>query len=148
MALEHKLLLLLHTATTLFMVGLIWTIQVVHYPLFNGVGLERFVAYAAEHNWRISIIVVPVMLAEAAVTALLFLTRPEQITWQSALLGLILLAVAWGTTFFLSVPQHNVLMHGFEDGAYRRLVNTNWLRTLAWSAKGCLALVWLWRVIP
>ena len=32
------LLLLLHAAATLFMTGLIWFVQVVHYPLFARVG--------------------------------------------------------------------------------------------------------------
>ncbi len=148
MALEHKLIFLLHTGATFFLVGLIWTIQVVHYPMFNRVGLEAFVQYAAEHNWRISLIVVPVMLAEAGLTALLFLSRPAQISWQSALIGLVLLGIVWGTTFFLSVPQHNVLAQGFDPTAYRRLVTTNWLRTLAWTARGVLNLWWLWRIIP
>ncbi|MGB0385973.1 MAG: hypothetical protein ACPGWR_14225 [Ardenticatenaceae bacterium] len=39
-----KLLLLIHTATTLSLVGLIWTIQLVHYPLFEQVGLDTYPA--------------------------------------------------------------------------------------------------------
>ena len=32
------LVFLLHLGATLALVGLIWTVQVVHYPLFAGVG--------------------------------------------------------------------------------------------------------------
>ena len=39
--------LLAHAAATLFMVGLIWFVQVVHYPLFARVGPDAFVPYAA-----------------------------------------------------------------------------------------------------
>ena len=46
----NRLLLLLQLATTLPLAGLIWTIQVVHYPLFAGVGPARFAAYHADHS--------------------------------------------------------------------------------------------------
>jgi hypothetical protein len=45
-----KLLLLAHSAATLFLVGLIWFVQVVHYPLLAQVGTGEFVAYAASHG--------------------------------------------------------------------------------------------------
>ena len=35
-----KLILLSNVAATLYMVGLIWCIQIVHYPLFAQVGKE------------------------------------------------------------------------------------------------------------
>ncbi len=41
-----ELLLLGHVGATLFMVGLIWFVQVVHYPLFGHVGGEGFVLLA------------------------------------------------------------------------------------------------------
>ncbi len=34
-------LLFVHAAMTLFMVGVIWFVQIVHYPLFRGVGEAR-----------------------------------------------------------------------------------------------------------
>ena len=40
------LLLLANLAATWTMVGMIWIVQIVHYPLFNRVGLEGFPRYA------------------------------------------------------------------------------------------------------
>ncbi len=43
-----------HMATTWFMVGLMYTIQLVSYPLFSLVGQSTFVRYEAAHVSRIS----------------------------------------------------------------------------------------------
>ncbi len=48
---------LLHLGSTWFMVGLIWLIQIVHYPLFARVGVEQFVPYEREHSRLITYIV-------------------------------------------------------------------------------------------
>jgi len=36
--------------------------------------------------------------------------------------------------------MHERLGHGYADGAHRRLVQTNWIRTIAWTARGVLVL--------
>jgi hypothetical protein len=127
---------LVHAAATWFMTGLIWCIQVVHYPLFARVGAEGYRDYQLAHQGLITLIVGPAMLAEAAATALLLLTRRDAVT----VAGAALLAVIWLSTAFLQVPAHNALAGGFDAEAHARLVNTNWIRTLAWSARGLLAL--------
>ena len=55
-------------------------------------------------------------------------------------LGLVLLI--WGITAFVSVPAHQRLAQGFDLEAHTRLVQTNWIRTLAWTARGALA-IWM-----
>ena len=44
------LLYLLHLASTLFMVGVIWFVQVVHYPLFAKIGTMEFPGYEQTHT--------------------------------------------------------------------------------------------------
>ena len=68
-------LLLGQAAATLFMTGVIWIVQSVHYPLFALVGRDGFSEYAREHRRRITVIVGIVMPVEA-VTAVL--TIPTQ----------------------------------------------------------------------
>jgi hypothetical protein len=36
------------------------------------------------------------------------------------------------------VPRHDELRRGFERRAHRGLVAGNWLRTVAWTARGAL----------
>lgn len=140
-----KLLFLTNLLATFFMTGVIWIVQVVHYPLFARVGELTWRAYHADHNVLITWIVLPAMLLEAITAALLVLYRPDFVSRPEALAGLALVALAWGTTFFLSVPQHNALAAGFDPAAHRLLVSTNWLRTIAWSGRTGLLLWQMWK---
>ncbi len=126
-------LLPVHYAATWALVGLIWTIQMVHYPLFAQVGREHFVAYHRRHTRQITLVVGPLMLAELA-TAVLLVLEGTRDPWLLA--SLPLLALNWISTWFVQIPLHNTLVTGFEAHAHRRLVTTNWWRTAAWSARG------------
>ena len=126
-------LLSVHYAVTWALVGLIWTIQMVHYPLFAQVGPEHFVAYHRRHTREITLVVGPLMLAELA-TAVLLVLEGNRDPWLLA--SLPLLALIWISTGFVQIPLHNTLTTGFDAHAHRRLVTTNWWRTAAWSARG------------
>lgn len=132
-------ILFAHAFATLAMVGLIWFVQVVHYPLFARVGSESYTAYQTAHMRRTSLVVGPLMLTELAAAVLILLSgwAPRPIA------GLILLAIAWLSTFFLQVPRHATLERGFDPRAAASLVSTNWIRTIAWTARGVLALLML-----
>jgi hypothetical protein len=53
-----------------------------------------------------------------------------------------LLAVLWGSTFWIQVPLHARLQSGSNPDTIDWLVQTNWIRTVAWSIRGVLA-VWM-----
>jgi len=132
--------LLVHLTATWALVGLIWVVQCVQYPLYEQVGRAEFRAFHAQHCRRITWVVGPLMLAEAASgLGLLWLAPPHPVLW----LGFGLLLLIWASTAFLQVPLHDQLAKGHDVGVIRRLVRSNWLRTLAWSARGGLV-VWLW----
>lgn len=135
--------LLLHAAATLFMTGLIWFVQIVHYPLFNGVGPERFTSYELRHSNLTTFVVVVPMLLELVTAVALVWQRSEGIALWQLWIGLGLVGVIWLSTAFLQVPQHNVLSQGFNESAYQTLVLSNWLRTLAWTARSILVVYWL-----
>ena len=132
--------LVLHFAATFYMVGLVWFVQWVHYPLFAGVGSQQFPAYERAHVLRTNPVVGPAMLIEAltalALVALPMPNVPQLLPW----LGVGLLVVIWLSTSLLQVPRHRELSAGFETTAHRRLVATNWIRTSAWSLRGLLVL--------
>ena len=133
---------LVQLATTLPLAGLIWTIQLVHYPAFVLVGAPTFGAFHAAHSRRITYLVAPLMLAElAAAVAAVVWRDPTVATWI-AWMGLGLVASAWISTGLLSVPLHDRLGRGLDERTARRLVATNWPRTLAWTARS-VGLVWL-----
>ena len=130
-----------HAAVTVFMAGVIWFVQVVHYPLFGTVPHASFAVYHAGHTRLTSRVVLPPMLLELG-AAVLLLLRPPPGMAVAALAGLTLGVVIWLSTFLLQVPQHGVLAAGYDARAHRRLVRTNWIRTAGWSARAVLAL-WL-----
>ena len=61
--------LILQVLATSFMTGLIWFVQVVHYPLKASVGSATFATYQARHVERTGWVVGPPMLIEAATAA-------------------------------------------------------------------------------
>ena len=135
-----KYILLAHLAATLFMVGVIWFVQVVHYPLFSRVGPEKFSLYSEAHSRLTTYVVGPPMLVEALTALLLVFQRPEGVPLAAALIGLALVVAVWLTTALLQVPRHTTLGSGFDRRAWSGLVLSNWVRTVAWSARGGLVL--------
>lgn len=133
--------LLLNAFATFAMTGLIWFVQVVHYPLFRSVGAPGYAAYQAEHMRLTTLVVGPLMLLEAATALWLVLDRPASLPPLQAWAGLGLLAVAWLATALLSVPRHEALRRGFDPAAHASLVATNWVRTAAWTARSLLLLL-------
>ena len=130
-----KIFFLTHVVSTITMTGIIWFIQLVHYPLLKLVGKNEFASYEISHTKRITCTVAPLMFVELF-TGLCFLwKRPTAVTLEEAWIGAGLLGVIWLSTIFLQVPQHHVLARHFDAGAHEKLVNTNWVRVLAWSLR-------------
>jgi len=132
------ILLLIHFAATAFMTGLIWFVQVVHYPLMASVGRDEFVPYERDHTRLTTFVVAPAMLVEAVTAALLLFWSPvgvaAWILWVNALLVLLL----WISTATVQVPLHGRLSTNFDEATHRRLVRTNLLRTAIWSGRTLL----------
>ena len=53
---------------------------------------------------------------------------------------LVLVGVIWLSTIFVQAPLHGRLGGGFDAGLHRRLVVSNWVRTVAWALRGLLVL--------
>ncbi len=134
------LILLVNAAAVLFMAGFIWTMQLVHYPLFDRVGEGAFPAYETAHNRLFFLVAGPGILVTLATAVLLIFVRPPQASLVAVVLGLVLFAVIVVSTALFQAPQHQALSSGFDRGAYEFLLNTNWIRTVAWSAYGLLDL--------
>ncbi len=128
-------LLLVNAATTFFMVGVIWFVQIVHYPLFSSVGEAAFSEYERHHARRTGWVVAVPMLLELGTAIAMVWVIGGALAWC----GLSLLAVAWVSTGLWQVPAHRRLEGGFDAVIHRRLLQTNWVRTVAWSARGIIA---------
>lgn len=128
------------------MTGVIWVVQLVHYPLFARVGADAFAAYEVEHRARISLVVMVPMLVELATAAWIAARPPPSVPAWSAWAGLVLVAIVWASTFLLQVPLHDRLSVAHDPEAIRALVRGNALRTAAWTARGLLVAWWTARL--
>jgi hypothetical protein len=141
-------LFLAQYAATLFMTGLIWFVQIVHYPLFASVNASStpaaFRSYAARHASRTGLVVFPPMFVEllTALAALLPGLRPAFLSQTAAVTSATLVVLIWVSTGLLQVPLHNRLAANAKtQETIRRLVLSNWLRTALWSARAVLVSV-------
>lgn len=135
-------LLLANLASTLFMTGLIWFVQIVHYPLFAAVGGAAFPAYSRAHQQWTTLVVGPPMLVEALTAGLLVVVRPSFVPAWAAWTGLLLVAAIWLSTASLQVPAHGRLSAGYDGDTGAFLVGTNWIRTVGWTARAALV-IWV-----
>ena len=135
-------LVIVNCVATQFMMGLIWMVQIVHYPLFSHVAEEKFVAYQKRHQTLTTYVVGPPMLIEAFSSVLLAWYPPMGVNIWLIYAGIGLVCLIWISTAAIQVPCHGKLAGGFDQNAHRRLVRSNWIRTIAWTARSVLT-IWI-----
>ncbi len=140
-------ILLIQIVSTLIMTGIIWFVQIVHYPLFLTIPDAQFTKYEYKHTLRTAWVVAPVMLIELG-TSLFPLVYPSFYLLNiDYFLALILLLTIWISTFFLQMPLHQKLVNGYHQNTIVKLVRTNWIRTIAWSGRAILLLLYISHII-
>lgn len=128
----QELIFLINTFSSFFMTGLIWMVQRVHYPSFHFVSEGNFTRFQDHHLKSIDKIVIPVMVAE--------ITTSFALSWFTGFfslngLGFLIVILIWGATGLFSVPAHSKLEKSKNDEAINKLISTNWIRTILWTAK-------------
>ena len=129
------------------MFGVIWIVQVVHYPLMRFVSGLEFARFETAHRMRISWVVGPLMAVEGVCVLAFLFAAPAGLTWWLPWAGAGAEAVAIGTTVLVSAPLHERLNAHFDPATLDRLIATNWIRTVAWTARGGLAIAMLVAVL-
>ena len=126
---------LIHLIVTLLITGVIWCLQIIHYPLFQHVPSDNFSHYIYKHTQRAGFLTAPLMFSETVTGVLLLWWRPWGINLEEVWIGLGLIVVILIITTFLHMPQHEKLTSGFNEGSFRALVRNSWLRTLVWTLR-------------
>ena len=119
-----------------YLIGLIWTIQLVHYPSFHYIDRDQFAHFSRFHQKKITFIVAPAMVVELLLSIVLTLKYGR---WENYLL-LILLILIWLITFFMMVPMHQKLVNKKDTVIISKLIRWNWSRTILWSFRGVILL--------
>ena len=129
-------LLLANLVLCAVLTGLIWTVQLVHYPGLMLVGKAECARYHAAHTARMGALVGPLMVLELLLAAWLAWAGRVALPHGTGWWGLALVGAVWAVTFFISVPFHNRLAAGgYDYVVIDGLVRTNWLRTGAWTLR-------------
>lgn len=140
-------LLLAQAGVSLYLVGLIWFVQVVHYPLHSWVGASEFAAYEIEHRRRTVWVTAAPMLLELGLAWFLVIQPTPLPAWQTWT-GALLASWVWLQTLLIHLPQHARLCRGRDAATLRSLVRLNLIRTACWTVRGFLSLAMLaecWR---
>lgn len=127
-------------AATLYMTGLIWFVQIVHYPLMATISPASFTAYSIAHQRLTTWVVGPAMLIEAVTSALLVPWHPPGVHPTIAIAGFVLIIFIFCRTGFVQVPQHRRLATEYDRDTCRELVISNWWRTIAWTMRSAIVL--------
>lgn len=133
-------LFMIHLVSTSFMVGVIWIVQLVHYPTFLFIDEQKSYDFQKFHMSRISYIVMPAMTTELFSGIYIYIYSNMAIDSNLFLLALTILIINWIITALVFVKMHNKLLINYKIEIISLLVKWNWLRTLLWSVRLILLL--------
>ncbi|CAN5695256.1 hypothetical protein BH11VER1_BH11VER1_15720 [soil metagenome] len=128
-------ILLLHFAATTALVGLIWIVQIVSYPIMLRVSESDFKKYHPFHCDRITFVVGPLILAETGSAIWLW---TQGFAEPLFLWSLIPLVLTWMSTALIQVPLHLKSERHYSLQSIKWLIRTNWIRTLTWTCRALL----------
>ncbi len=131
------------------MTGLIWTVQLVHYPTFAWIPADKFPAYPKFHAFRIFWITAIPMTLELAGAIWLFFVDTSELGLVNEWLKVNLFGVLalWLATLLVSMPLHNKIQKEYSLDACQQLARTNWIRTLIWTARSTMWLYLLYHLL-
>lgn len=122
-----------HLIFTSLMVGVIWVIQLVHYPSFHYVKKDNYPLFQRFHMQRISIIVMPLMTIELLSGSYLVYDRLYlNIYFLSSIL---ILLVIWLLTAVIFSGLHQRLEKGYGESLVNKMILYNWIRTVLWTLR-------------
>jgi len=110
---------------------LIWIVQLAIYPSFQFMSTEQLIQWHAKYSERMAWIAGPLILLQTTIVSI----QIAQETSAIHILSGCVVGVTWMLTYFVSIPLHRAIS---QDGAgpvvLKKLVDTNWYRTICWSA--------------
>jgi hypothetical protein len=135
-------ILIFQSFFTFLLTGIVWSVQVVSYPLFPWIDREKFCDFEKRYQRKTAFVLFPLMVFECFFAVLLLVVAKEGIFRILSVALFAALLFVWFSTFCLQIPQHAELAHGFSMKNIKKLILTHWIRTVAWTLRS-LILIWL-----
>ncbi len=130
--------LLINLFSAFAMTGIIWLIQLTHYPSFRYVEMKAWPQFHTFHTGSITLVVAPLMMAQL-LSSITLLFSPLFLNYKFLLIiNLALVCVVFIATAFISVPIHNKIAEFFDSSLIESLILTNWIRTISWTLNSVL----------
>jgi len=128
---------------TLYMTGVVWFAQLVHYPLLDRGTAEDYPAFAVAYQRRTLWVVVPGLACEILGTLGLVWSWPSLQAW----VGLGVLLAIWALTCTILIPKHLLLKRRYSSEDHRVLVRYNLPRSLLWTLRAGV-MIWTALTLP
>lgn len=135
-----ELLMSVQLASTAFMCGVIWVVQLLVYPNFLHIPEENFLNFHKIHSSKITWIVGPAMGIELLCAAILLFNN----SGYFFVINFLSVGVLWLQTAFMSIPLHNDLSKKYSTQTVLKLVYFNWIRSLVWSLRVLLLVSYIY----
>lgn len=129
---------IIHLVSTLYMVGLCWFVQIVHYPLFQSIDPNQFTD-CQKKNWVTGYVTGPIMIVELITGLILWYQFQDQMHYAN----MALIAITGFSTILVQIPIHLKLKKKYSAELILKLIRSNWMRTISWTCRGVLLAILL-----
>lgn len=138
-----QLFLIFWAALVFWVLGQIWLVQIIIYPLFAKVGAADYVHYHRFYSRHIPLPVIIPGFASFLLPVVLVLYGPIVPLWMS-MLNIVAGIVGLLVTVMLEIPRHARLeKNGKNDVTIAELICYNWPRTLSITAQSVISFLML-----
>jgi hypothetical protein len=144
--LSLRWVVLVQLVVTVLMVGMIWTVHLVHYQLFPLVGAEAWDTYEHAHVDRIGTVLFGPWLIEGLCVLVLLLAHPRRLRVLAFISAFLMLFILIDTAAF-SAPAHGILLDHWDQQTYDGLMVANLIRAWLWTAKGVIAVAMMVQIL-
>lgn len=135
-----SLILIFQILSCVSLLGLLWFIQLIHYPLLNRIK-EGFVQYERESLKRATYLTGPLMVFDFVLSLFLIAYENTDILIFFACIHLVLGILYWLWTFLFQLQRHQKLTVGYSKKALGKLITSSWFRLIIWTIKSLVLLV-------
>lgn len=143
----ETIFLLFNLISTLLIAGILWFVQLVHYPLFNEMPAKNMVNYGYYHMQKISGIINLLFIIDFITIVFLLLLVNSDLSATLMLINISIFLFIVILTRITFLPIYQQISKNPNSILITKLINLNWIRTLVWSLKVIFMLIIFFEIL-